>query len=397
MDRPTAPPDDEDSRPEEESLAYQQALKYGQDLARVYLAEKERRRELEEANRLLSAVFDSTPQGIVVLSPDFVIRRINRRFEILVEQPADRLVDRRIDEVLGDPDLLSALPRLPGEDAVSQLELTVQQPIRRDLLITLAQLAEETAPGWVMVVEDLSKRRQIDQQKSEFINIAAHELRTPLSSVIGYSEMLIQDLQGDLSSENQAYMDGILSGARRLNGIVEELLQFAQLSGSPLPEEGIGTYRLCDLLEDIVREAQQRASDDSVGLRVDCPSDVFVSIDGLVLRTILHQLILNGIRFNQPGGEVAIRASQGDGVLTLVVADTGSGIPRTDLEHIFDPFFQVEDSNIRQQGGLGLGLSIAQRAAALLEGSIAVDSVLGEGTTITVTLPLVTGPPDAER
>jgi len=373
-----------------EELAHQQALKYGKDLARIYLAEKERRRQLENTNRLLTAIFDSTPVGIVVLDTHFAVRRTNRTFEHLVEQSASGITDQPIDAILGNPDLLPILQDLDTDTTFTQFELTVSQPVLRDLLLTLARLDDEIEPGWVLVVEDQSKRKLFERQKAEFINIAAHELRTPLASVIGYAELL----NGDLSEEEKPnpvhhdYLDGIRKGAHRLHGIVNELLQFAELSGGSTEKTtSLTTHNLQNLLNEIAQNARLQANEPDIAVRVDCPPDLSITVEGAALRTALHQLIMNGIRFNEPGGNVLVSARQEDDIILLTVADTGKGIPQTDVDTVFEAFFQVEDSNIRRQGGLGLGLTIARRAVALMNGTISVDSVLGQGTTVTIKLP----------
>lgn len=379
-------PQNEDLTSEE--LAHQQALKYGKDLARIYLAEKERRRQLENTNRLLTAIFDSTPVGLVVLDVDFIVRRTNRLFEHLVELPASSITDQPIDAVLGNSDLLPTLRKLDPDTNFTQFELSVSQPVVRTLLLTLARLDDEIEPGWVLVVEDQSKRKLFERQKAEFINIAAHELRTPLASVIGYTELLNGDLDdNDGNHLHHDYLDGIRKGAHRLHSIVNELLQFAELSGGTEETSSLTTHNLRSLLQEIAQNSRMQANEPNISVRVDCPPDLSITVEGAALRTALHQLIMNGIRFNRPGGDVLLGARQEHDTTILTVTDTGRGIPQTDVDTVFEAFFQVEDSNIRRQGGLGLGLTIARRAVALMNGTIAVDSVLGEGTTVTIRLP----------
>ncbi|MEP7285656.1 MAG: ATP-binding protein [Chloroflexota bacterium] len=371
-------------------LANQQALKYGKDLARIYIEEKAKREKLEVAYQTLNAIFASTPDGLVVLDDTLIVRQANTAFEKLVNLGAPEVIGKAIDAVLLTPELVAAIHEAHrNANAPSQVDLTITKPTRRFLRANIARLKSGQIRGWVITIQDQSLRKQMEYQKTEFINIAAHELRTPLASVIGYSELVQHGLAATLDPFHAELVDATIRGARRLSAIVDELVQFADLNSGSVQPGGITTCHLASLIEDIGFDLQQRLADAELMFQTDLSEpDLAFETDAALLRTVLFQLIMNAINFNKPGGYIRVAVAQNDQWIDIQVQDSGIGIAQADLEVIFQPFSQVEDHNIRKVGGLGLGLSIARRAITDLTGTLSVESVLGQGSTFSLRLPL---------
>lgn len=383
----------EDTSESQIELAHQQALRYGKDLARVYVAEKAKRQKLEVAYQALDAVFASTPDGLVVLDNSLVIQQANAAFAQLTETTVKAVIGQSIQHVLLSDQLYAALQNLAGDPTVpTQLELNVKQPIKRSLLANIARLQAGGVQGWVIVLHDESKRKRLEQQKIEFINIAAHELRTPLISIMGFAELLLEDSskhpeQADESREQ--YLEAIIRGSARLSNIIRELLQFAEFNRGDSSPGGISQFKLSDLVTELVSELQERADKKRITFEIALPdSDIQMFANRALLRTALYQLILNGINFNVTEGVVRLEVFQKDEQIVINVIDSGIGIAQTDIDSIFSPFFQVEHPDTRSVGGLGLGLSIAKHAVAELAGILSVDSSIGQGTTFHLQLPI---------
>ncbi|MHB8626151.1 MAG: sensor histidine kinase [Aggregatilineales bacterium] len=370
--------------------AYQQAVKYGKDLARIYVAERAKREKLEVAYQVLDAIFSNTPDGIVVLDDRLRITQTNNAFQRLVEIDAPSLVGQPVTEVLNE-DLTRAIRTLvPNTNAPTQIELTLTKPTRRSLLANLARLESGSLRGWIITLQDQSNRKRIEYQKDEFINIAAHELRTPLGQVMGYSELLLGALsEAPDPTQTKQFIDAILRSSERLKRIIDELLQFAQLNPGHTQPEGFTEFSLGGLIDELVSDLRQYQVEQQIDLQVVIDNaELRVTSDAALLRTALYQIMLNAITFNKPYGYVHIHVDRAEDQLHIDIADSGFGIAHTELETIFQPFVQVEDHNIRSKNGLGLGLSIAQRSIAKLTGTLSVESVLGQGTTFHIQLPL---------
>ncbi len=371
-------------------LAYEQAIKYGEDLRRVYLTEKARRQELELANQLLAAVFASTPDGLVVLDETLTVRQANPVFCRLIEARPEAIIGQPLASVFPAQELHAALAALrEGQDEQAQVELTLEQPVQRSLFIRIARLEAGQQRGWVLSLHDQTERKRLEYQKAEFINIAAHELRTPLTFIMGLAELLAEQLEDNPDRELTECVQGIIRGSQRLSAVVDQLLAFTQATEGTLQPFTAREVNLSALLQEIAQQVEERRAAQQVILHIEVlPPQITMHINPILLRTTLYQLILNGITFNKPGGRVDVHAqAQGDEVL-IRIADTGVGIPQADLDQIFQPFYQVEEHTRRRTGGLGLGLSIVQNAVAGLGGTIAVESTLGEGSTFSLRLPL---------
>jgi PAS domain S-box-containing protein len=379
-------------------LAHQQALKYGRDLARVFVAEKAKRQELQIAYQALRAIFASIPDGVVVLDDAFTVQQGNPAFALLVEMTPESIIGQPLSDVLVSDELLPALEWLTADETVpTQIELNVLRPVKRSLLATIARLRAGRLQGWIVVLRDQSERKRLEYQKAEFINIAAHELRTPLAFIGGFSELLLENLAPKLDQSNLDLLRSVISAAQRLQSAIDELLQFAELNHGDAHTGGISEFLLSDLIQDVASDLQPRADEKLVSLQVTIPDPkIRMVADPALLRSALRQLVLNGINFNTALGSVRIGASQTDDQVTIRVVDSGIGIPQADLKMVLQPFFQVEDHNVRRVGGLGLGLSIARSATEQLGGVLSVESALNQGTTFTLHLPVRQPSIDAE-
>lgn len=232
-----------------------------------------------------------------------------------------------------------------------------------------------------------------DAVKSRFLAIVSHELRTPLNAIIGFSDLLAGAGAITHSQERtQEYAGIIASSGRHLLDVVNTLLDLSRIQSghfefAPEPVEANELIaRCCEMM-------QLKAKESGVMLlrrpaQGDCP----VTADTRALRQILFNLISNAIKFTPSGGKVEVGIRLGANYLDLVVTDTGIGIAEKDLPRIGDPFFQVESVYGRTHEGTGLGLSVVRGLVGLHGGSMSIDSALGQGTTVTVTLPRSSNP-----
>lgn len=232
---------------------------------------------------------------------------------------------------------------------------------------------------------------ELEELKDSFVAIISHELRTPVSVVSNGIELLQRRMSKQLGPIEQELMTSVQQQSRHLATLVRELTEFNDLSAP---------YQLA-MAEDALRLAvdasmgnvQQSATARRIELQVRYADEVppFVG-DWQRLRVVLENLLGNAIRFTPDGGLVELLITVADGHVYLRVRDSGAGIPPAQLTRIFDSFRQAEEPNTRHYGGLGLGLSIIQRAIASMGGRLTVESVEGQGSTFTVIMPLNTAP-----
>jgi PAS domain S-box-containing protein len=369
-------------------LGYAQALKYGQDLARLYTQEKAKRRELELANQKLQAILGTAPNGLAVLDEAMTIVETNPCFEALIEQNGG-CVGRSLTEVFLSDEPAATLERASREGTrFAEVEVTLSKPLNRTLHIVGAHLSAGGQRGWVVSLYDITERKRLEALKEEFINIAAHELRTPLTIILGYASVLREDVKDADDTTMVTALDAILQATNQLTMVIDELVGFVAAKSRSSDDVERDRFDLWEVIHRAVNSVIRQANLKNVEILVEAKNEpLMVNGDRVILAQAIGHLLDNAVKFNRHGGQVHVRASQENGEAILEIEDTGVGIPRTDLDKIFDMFYQVEEHMTRVEGGLGMGLSIAQRGVELHGGQITAESTLDEGSCFRVVLP----------
>lgn len=233
------------------------------------------------------------------------------------------------------------------------------------------------------------KIEHFDQSRSQFVQNASHELKTPLATMKILLENLIY--QPDMPAELRAeFMQDINHEIDRLSGIITDLLTLTQMDSrqAPMKTDSVDLSALC---EDTLHALQPAAGKARLTLRGDIAEQVILPGDESKLSQVVYNLIDNAIKYTPEGGQVNVSLRADSRAATLVVQDNGIGIPEEDVKHIFDRFYRVDKARSRATGGTGLGLSIVRQMVQLHGGEIRVDSVAGQGSAFTVTLPIRKG------
>ncbi|MBN1137808.1 MAG: GAF domain-containing sensor histidine kinase [Anaerolineae bacterium] len=224
---------------------------------------------------------------------------------------------------------------------------------------------------------------QLDQVKSNFIAIAAHELRTPLSLILGYAMFL----RAEASGETEEQLDIVLQGAMRLRSLIDDMVNLRQVdSGESVLE--LETFPVQTLISNTLDEMRPLIQAKKQSIHLALPKEpLVVQADQGKMGIVLTNLLSNAIKFTDQGQRIGIQAGQQGHCAWFTVWDTGIGIPQDKLSRIFDRFYQIEPSLARHYEGMGLGLSIAKAMVELHHGRIQVKSKEGSGTAFTVTVP----------
>lgn len=236
-----------------------------------------------------------------------------------------------------------------------------------------------------------AEAEEANRAKSEFLAVMTHELRTPLNAVIGYAEIINEDLTADGRTELAEDANRITGSARHLLGLIDQILNLSSMDAG---QEGLSPRDLDvrPLLDDAVAAVQEdaRQSGNRISLRVSAGAE-HAYTDGGKLALCVGALVSNAVKFTS-NGLIAVTAErdeiEGRDQLVIAVSDTGIGIAPADIERVFTPFTQLDGSATRAKGGMGLGLSIAQRLAHTLGGEVKVVSEVGAGSTFTVRVPM---------
>ncbi len=290
-------------------------------------------------------------------------------------------------KVVRDPVLFQMLRKVvdTGETHRQRLQLSASQNTR-SFEVDATPLADGAARGALAILHDVTPAERLERIKRDFIANVSHEMRTPLATIRGYAETLLEGGLDD-SQNRRKFVEIIQANGVRLNNIVADFLTLSELESGwtdiqPTPVSVNAV--LCSAL----RAVEPAASLMGVRLQAEAIPDVRLMGYGIRLEQALLNLLDNAVKFNRPDGEVRVDVQTGAGDrIEVRVSDTGLGIPREDLSRIFERFYRVDKARSRQVGGTGLGLSIVKHAIEQMHGTVTVESELGKGTTFTVSLP----------
>ncbi len=283
----------------------------------------------------------------------------------------------REDQVIGS---LSLTRKTPGEFSPEVVELVKTFATQSALAIQNARLFRE--------IEDKSRQLEVaSRHKSQFLANMSHELRTPLNAILGYTELLQDNIYGEMPEKARETMARIERGGRHLLALINDVLDLSKIEAGQLTLS-LTDYSLREIIHTVVTAVEPLTAEKGLALRVTLEPDLPLARgDERRISQVLLNLVGNAVKFTD-AGEVRIEARATDGAFLISVADTGPGIAVEDQARIFEEFQQADTSNTRKKGGTGLGLSIAKRIIALHGGRISVESTPGKGSTFSLTLPV---------
>lgn len=353
----------------------------------------DRRRELEmrvlESESSVQTVFAAMLDGLAVIDERRGVRLMNREFRRLFD------VGENVSGTLLELVHNAAIDRMATEAIRSRqaqqetVELTRGGAEPRFFEVTAVPLREESVPenGAVILFHDVSHLRKVEKMRRDFVANVSHELRTPLSIFRGYLETLLDDPHQP-PGELLRILEIMERHSNRLNALVEDVLSLARLESSGM-ELNLSEIDLPDFLHGIMRDWEKRFAAKKLKSHLNFPGTLpHLRADETRLQELIYNLLDNAVKYSEAGGTVFLRAEPEGELVRISVADQGPGIPPDDLPRIFERFYRADKSRSGEQPGTGLGLSIVKHIAQLHGGSVDAQSKFGNGTTISVLLPV---------
>lgn len=362
---------------------------------------------LETEKYRLQTVLSSIGDGLVLIDGAYSIRIVNPRAVQMFNAPLSeivgkdlrtvmKLLKKRKEEILPEhwptEEMFLAgkvvTVGLEAEVSLTTAWRTTELPIA----LSVAPLGGGLAGG-VIVIRDVSADRALDDAKSGFISVASHQLRTPLTTIRWYSEMLLSEDAGALSDAQRDFLNEIHGGAERLYQTIDLLLGISRVESGRLKEEKT-PIDLVAFTNDIVHELAPSVTEKGLTISVNPPSIAIsnVFLDQLMLRQVVMNLVSNAIRYTNNKGIIEIFWSKSgdDREVAYSVSDNGIGIPESQRGRIFTKFFRAENALVKVPDGSGLGLALVKELVESWKGRVWFETEEGKGTTFTFTVPLVT-------
>jgi signal transduction histidine kinase len=320
---------------------------------------------------------DSLAQPALLFDGDARFRAANDTARELLRIPID-LAGATVLQTIGSPAIADAVrqARLHGGPVGLDVEHN-----ERDLRVAVTLVGGET----LVILTDRTRERRVEELRRNFVVNASHELKTPVTSIQTLAEALAVTVVDD-PARTARLVDQLGLEAERLARLLHDLLDLRRLEErGPLERVPVD---LAELARQVLADEVPRAEELDIDLALEAPDHAMVAGVAGDLEVVVKNLVGNAVQYNRTGGSVQVTIESRDGQQVLTVADTGIGIPRQDLQRVFERFYRVDAARSRETGGTGLGLSIVRHAVERHGGSIRVDSLLGEGTSFVVTLPV---------
>lgn len=335
--------------------------------------------QTERERAKLETLLTNIKEGIIVADLEARLILVNKTTQELFKIQDARYIGKPIETVFEHPDLIEMFG-LEKRTKPFRAEIALE-----DGHILNAQLTPIPEVGYAIVMQDITYLKELDQIKSDFVNTVSHDLRTPLTAILGYVELL--DRVGPVNTQQAEFIRRVLISVNNITALINDLLDLGRI------EAGFDSRKEVVPMQVMLRYAidglRVRSLEKEQTLILDVDEDLPPTIGNPIrLRQMISNLVNNAIKYTPTGGEIRVYGHAEGGQLILQVCDDGPGIPAADQPYIFDKFYRGSNigSNI---SGTGLGLAIVKSIVENHAGRIWVDSVPGEGSTFTVVLPIV--------
>jgi len=354
--------------------------------AEIEVSQRKQQQTSLDAQAQQKVLFDSMLEGLLLLDRSRKIYLANRTFKNLFGVKTE-LRGKTVVEALRLHELDGLLQRAETEKQVLDYEIKLPGLSERWLQVNAAAITNAAGErdGTILVFHDLTRLKQLERQREEFVANVSHELRTPLSLIKGYVETLLDGAR-DNPEVAERFLKIIERNSNRLDLLIQDLLTISALESGRMKLE-LSPVDLRALAEKVLTFLHTKAENKNVTLINELP-ELTVNADANRLDQVLANLVDNAIKYGRAEGTVIVGGKKlADGALEIFVRDDGPGIPAEALERVFERFYRVDKARSRDQGGTGLGLAIVKHIVHAHGGEVRVESELSKGATFFFTLP----------
>ncbi len=342
-----------------------------------------KRAQISEAERSrLETVFNSINDSVMILDEDNLVILVNPAMCRTFGLNAQELVGMPVLDVLTHPDLVALIKQPQVQNVLRYHEVNFP-----DGRVGNAQLTSIPEIGFALTMQDITDLKEIDRVRSEFIHTVSHDLRSPLTSVIGYTELV--ERAGSLNDTQREFLKRIQESVQHITSLINDLLELGSI------EAGLDTRREVVQLDGILNYTLEMLQGQIKAKHIKLQTDIAPALPALRanpvrLRQVLDNVVGNAIKYSHDQGDVTVAMRAEDDQIILQVTDNGPGIPAKDQAHIFDKFYR--GSNISAHAGSGLGLAIVKTIVEAHQGRMWVESTVGKGSTFFIILPVLAEP-----
>ncbi len=352
---------------------------------------EERLQTVSEERNQREAILSSMVEGVLAVDTNGHIISMNkavaRFFNVFQPETAQ---GRSLEEVFRNVTLQRFVAEVLEGQETRECELTVQNNETYYLQARAANLlgVQGRRIGAVVVFNDVSRLRRLENLRRDFVANVSHELKTPITSIKGFVETLLDGAMKN-PEEAERFLKIVARHADRLNAIIEDLLMLSRLEQGGKEAMEMQPTGLCGIVNSAVEVCAQRAAAKNIAVNIECADELTATVNPPLIEQALINLVGNAVKYSVNGKNITVSARAEKGGVVLSVEDQGYGIEEKHLERLFERFYRVDKGRSRQEGGTGLGLSIVKHIAQAHGGTVSVESVYGRGSTFSIFLPSV--------
>jgi signal transduction histidine kinase len=363
-----------------------------EEKARLYEEEKLRNLyDLDLEKSRLRTIINCMASGVMVTNRNLEVVLHNPALMTLLEISEEIENPISVTQIINDDSLIATLKQIQGGESSKNEFISQEIEAGKKALRAISAPAlgpDDGVVGTVTVLQDISAFKQLDEMKSDFVNMVAHELRSPLVSIRQQDNVLLEGLAGPLQEKQQEFLKKGVKKIDQLLELINDLLDIAKIEAGKHIQRQVPTD-IEQVIKDTLSLMEPRAQEQGVALTSSCQNMRPVHADPKSIEEIFNNLVTNAINYSPDGGQVTVTAEGLGEYMEIKVSDTGVGIDPEELPKIFDKFYRVKHAKTRQVMGTGLGLAIVKGVVESHNGKIDVQSFPNKGTTFRILLPVI--------
>ena len=337
----------------------------------------------------LAAVLSSMAEGVMAVDMDEQIISINKAAARIFENLSENLLNRSIPEVIRNPDLQKFINKALTSKKNLEEDITLYQGGERILYVhnTPLEDLDSQRRGILVVLNDVTHLRKLENMRKDFAANVSHEIKTPLTAIKGFVETLRTGERNE-PKETEQFLAIIEKHVNRLTAIIEDLIKLSKIEQQDEKSEiQLEENSVKSVISSAIQTCREKANSKEITIGLACPEDISVRLDSRLMAQAMVNLLDNAINYSREKSDIQISASLKDNELMIRVQDHGIGIPKENLSRLFERFYRVDKARSRELGGTGLGLAIVKHIAHAHGGRVSVESILGKGSTFSLHLP----------
>ncbi len=337
-------------------------------------------------------ILNTMAEGVILFDGDLTVRKINPAAKELLSLPDNDYKGKSIEEVVYNTQLITLARNTlkSGKRHHISIDFTYTSPGSPSKNLEVQASALKDGTRGILVIRDITRMKQLEQIRKDFITNVSHELKTPITAIKGSIETL-RDISGSSDEKMNRFLDTALRQIDRLNIIINDLLQLSRLEDDSQNKYLFVNTPVREIIDTAIHACS--AQMETKGIRIEIKEDTSleISVDHFLMEQALINLIDNAVKYSPANSNIIIACTETPGKINLSITDQGPGIPERHLSRIFERFYRVDKARSRELGGTGLGLSIVKHIVSIHKGTIEVESSVGKGSTFTVSLPAGAG------